>query len=103
MLNQIVQFSLRFRGVVVALACVVLVYGLYVVSHAKLDVFPNFVQPQVVIQTEAPGLSPENVEALVTRPVETAVNGLGNQESLRSESIQGLSIIAVVFKEGTDV
>src|SRR4030095_15718465 len=103
MLSAIVSFSLRFKGVIVALACLVLGYGLYVASNAKLDVFPNFVQPQVVIQTEAPGFSPEQVEALITRPVETAVNGLGDQESIRSESIQGLSIITVVFKEGTDV
>ena len=103
MLQYIVQFSLRFRGVVVALAGVVLAYGLYVASNAKLDVFPNFVQPQVVIQTEAPGLSPEQVEVLVTRPIETTVNGLGDMESLRSESIGGLSIITVIFKEGTEV
>src|SRR5678816_1024524 len=103
MINAIVTFSLRFRGVVVALACLLLGYGLYVTAHAKLDVFPDFVQPQVAIQTEAPGLAPEQVEALVTRPVETAVNGLGKMESLRSESIQGLSIITAVFEEGTDV
>jgi Cu/Ag efflux pump CusA len=103
MLQALVSFSLRFRGVVVALACLLLGYGIYVASNAKLDVFPNFVQPQVVIQTEAPGLAPEQVEALVTRPVETMVNGLGDMESLRSESIQGLSIITAVFKEGTDV
>src|SRR6266851_1152005 len=103
MLTRIVQFSLKFRGIVIALACVLLAYGLYVSYHAELDVFPNFVQPQVVVQTEAPGLSPEQVELLVTRPVETALNGLGGLESIRSESIQGLSIITAVFKEGTDV
>ncbi len=103
MLQGIIQFSLRFRGIVVALSCLVFAYGIYVASRAKLDVFPDFVPPQVTIQTEAPGLSPEQVEALVTRPVETAVNGLGSQESLRSESIQGLSIITVVFKEGTAI
>lgn len=103
MLQSLVQFSLKFRGIVVALACVLLAYGFYVAKNAKLDVFPNFVQPQVVIQTEAPGLSPEQVELLVTRPIETTVNGLGDMESLRSESIEGLSIITVVFKEGTDV
>src|SRR5438874_170133 len=103
MLQAIVQFSLRFRGVIVALACVVLGYGLYVASHAELDVFPDFVQPQVVVQTEAPGLAPEQVELLVTRPIETALNGLGGLESIRSESIQGLSIITAVFKERTDV
>src|SRR5438093_11323276 len=103
MLRALVTFSLRFKGVVVALACVLLGYGLYVSANAKFDVFPNFVQPQVTIQTESPGLSPEQVEVLVTRPVETAINGLGQMESLRSESIQGLSIITAVFEEGTDV
>src|SRR5512136_3135149 len=103
MLQALVSFSLRFRGVVVVLACLLLGYGLYVGNNAKLDVFPNFVQPQVVIQTEAPGLSPEQVELLVTLPIETMVNGLGDMESLRSESIEGLSIITAVFKEGTDV
>ena len=103
MLQRIVQFSLQFRGIVIALACLLVGYGLYVAAHAKLDVFPEFVQPQVVIQTEAPGLSSEQVEVLVTRPVETAINGVGNLESMRSESIQGLSVITVVFKEGTDI
>ena len=62
MLQAIVQFSLRFRGVVVALAALVLAYGVYIAQHAKFDVFPNFVPPQATVQTEAPGLSPEQVE-----------------------------------------
>src|ERR1051325_11418964 len=103
MRQAIVQWALRFRGVVVSLACVVLVYGVWVAQHAKLDVFPDFVPPQVTIQTEAPGLAPEQVETLVTRPIENVINGLGSQESLRSETIQGLSVITLVFKEGTDV
>src|SRR5256712_4201284 len=103
MLQRLVHFSLRFRGVVVVLACVLLGYGIYVANSAKLDVFPNFVQPQVVIQTECPGLAPEQVELLVTQPLDTMVNGLSDMESLRSESIEGLSIITVVFKEGSDV
>src|SRR5580704_518108 len=103
MLDRIIHFSLRFRGVVVALACLLIGYGIYVAAHAKLDVFPNFVPPQVVVQTEAPGLSAEQVETLVTRPVEGTINGLGNMESMRSESIQGLSVITAVFKEGTDI
>jgi CzcA family heavy metal efflux pump len=103
MLQALVRFSLKYRGVVVVLACVVLGYGLYVANNAKLDVFPNFVQPQVAIQTECPGLSPEQVELLVTLPIEATVNGLGDMESLRSESIEGLSVITVVFKEGSDV
>jgi CzcA family heavy metal efflux pump len=103
MLQALVKFSLKYRGVVVVLACVLMGYGVYVAKTAKLDVFPNFVQPQVVIQTECPGLAPEQVELLVTLPIETMVNGLGDMESLRSESIEGLSIITAVFKEGTDV
>src|SRR5947207_1741885 len=65
MLKRIVHFSLRFRGVDVVLACVVGGYGLYVAAHSKLDVFPDFAPPHVVIQTEATGLSPEKVEAVV--------------------------------------
>ncbi len=103
MLQALVKISLRFRGIVISLACLVLVYGVYVAAHAKLDVFPDFVPPQVTIQTEAPGLAPEPVEALVTRPVEAAINGLGSLESLRSESIQGLSVITVMFKDGTEI
>ena len=103
MLQALVKFSLKHRVVVVVLACLLLGYGLYVANNAKLDVFPNFVQPQVVIQTECPGLAPEQVELQVTLPIETMVNGLGDMESLRSESIGGLSIITAVFKEGSDV
>ena len=103
MLQGIVLFSLRFRGIVVALAALLLGYGVYVAAHAKLDVFPDFVPPEVTVQTEAPGLAPEQVETLVTRPIETAINGLGSQETIRSESIQGLSVITVVFKEGTNI
>src|SRR6184192_1905302 len=103
MLRSLVVFSLKFRGIVITLACVLLAYGFYVTVNAKLDVFPNFVQPQVVIQTECPGLSREQVEQLVTLPIETTVNGLGEMESLRSESIEGLSVITAVFKENTDV
>src|SRR6476646_7992800 len=103
MLKSIVHFSLKFRGVVIVLACVLIGYGLFTTQNARLDVFPNFVQPEVVIQTECPGLAPEQVEVRVTTPIENMVNGLGDMEFLRSESIQGLSIITAVFKEGTDV
>src|SRR5213075_3173218 len=103
MLKRIVEFSLRFRGVVMALACVLVGYGIFVATHAKLDVFPEFVQPQITVQAEAPGLAPEQVEQLVTRPIESALSGVGNLESIRSESIQGLSVITAVFKEGTDI
>ena len=103
MLQNLVELSLRRRGITVALACVLAGYGLGVASRARLDVFPDFVPPQVAIQTEAPGLSPEEVEIQVTSPIEQSVSGLGDLESLRSESIQGLSILTAVFREGSDV
>lgn len=103
MLNRIVQFSLRFPGVVVALACLILGYGVYVSLHTRLDVFPEFAPPMVVIQTEAPGLSPEQVEVLVTRPVENAINGVPKLASIRSQSIQGHSAVTATFAEDADV
>jgi CzcA family heavy metal efflux pump len=103
MLNWIVQHALRFRGVVLTLACMLIAYGVYVSMHAKLDVFPEFVTPQVVVQTESPGLAAEQVEAIVTRPVESALSGVSDLENVRSESIQGLSVVTAVFKEGTDI
>src|ERR1039458_8144181 len=103
MLNWIVHLSLRFRGVVAALACVLTGYGIYTAAHAKLDVLPNFVPPEVTVETEAPGLSPEQVELLVTRPIESAIAPLGNMASLRSESISGLATITAVFAQGTDI
>src|SRR6266436_5087361 len=103
MLSAIVRFSIRFRGVVISLACALLVYGIVSLSHVPYDVFPEFAPPEVSIQTEAPGLSPEQVEVLVTQPIENAINGVSGIESLRSRSIQGLSVITVVFRSGTDV
>ncbi|HEY8669691.1 MAG TPA: efflux RND transporter permease subunit, partial [Terriglobales bacterium] len=76
MLTAIVRFSLRFRGVVLSLAIALLGYGIYELTQAKYDVFPEFAPPLVGIQTEAPGLSPEQVEVLVTQPIENALNGV---------------------------
>ncbi len=103
MLNAIVGFSLRFRGVVLSLAVALLGYGLYALTQAKYDVFPEFAPPVVGIQTEAPGLSPEQVELLVTQPLENSINGVTGIETLRSNSIQGLSVINVTFRGGSDI
>ena len=103
MLTRIVQLSLRHRGIVLALSLLLLAWGAFVASRAPLDVFPEFVQAQVTVQTEAPGLAPAQVETLVTRPVESAVNGAGELDSVRSESIQGLSVVTVVFKSGANI
>ena len=103
MLNAIVRFSLRFRGVVLALALAFLGYGIYSLTQARFSVFPEFAPPFITIQTESPGLSPEQVELLVTQPVENAVNGVTGIDSLRSSSIQGLSVITVVFRADSDI
>jgi len=103
MLNAIVHFSLRFRGVVLALAVAFLGYGIYTLTQASFSVFPEFAPPFITIQTESPGLSPAQVELLVTQPVENAVNGVTGIESLRSSSIQGLSVITVVFRNDSDI
>src|SRR6267154_1258949 len=103
MLRFIVRLSLRHRGIVIALAIGWLAWGGYIASRAPLDVFPEFVAPQVTIQTEAPGLSAEQVEVLVTRPVESAVNGASDLASVRSERIQGLSVVTAVFKDGSNI
>src|SRR5262249_2965963 len=92
-----------FRGVTVTLACVLVGYGIFAAFHAKLDVFPEFAPAQVVVMTEAPGLSPEEVEALVTTPVERAINGVGDLQTIRSQSIHGFSVITAIFLTGTDV
>ncbi|MDQ6808125.1 MAG: efflux RND transporter permease subunit [Verrucomicrobiota bacterium] len=103
MLTAIVRFALRFRGIVIALSCMLVGYGLYALTRAKYDVFPEFAPPLVTIQTEAPGLSPEQVEVLVTQPIENAVNGVAGIESLRSGSIQGLSVINMAFRPDVDI
>lgn len=99
----LIGFSIRFRGIVIALSCVLVAYGVFAVSRANYDVFPEFAPPQVGIQTEAPGLTPEQVEILVTRPIEAAINGASGVQTLRSTSIQGLSIVTVFFDPAGDI
>lgn len=103
MIQSIVRFSLRFRWLITALACALVVYGIYTVKRLRYNVFPEFAPPQVAIQTEAPSLAPEQVEALVTQPIESAINGVSNIDSLRSQSVQGLSVITVIFHPGSDI
>ncbi|WP_124948963.1 efflux RND transporter permease subunit [Sulfuriferula thiophila] len=103
MLTPVVNFAIRFRGVVIALAMLLAGYGLFALSHARLDVFPEFAPPQVQVQTEAPGLSPEQVEVLVTQPLENRLSGLGGIKNLRSKSFQGLSMITLTFTANTDI
>lgn len=103
MLASIVRFSIRFRGVVVAIACLLMVYGGYRLWNTSLDIFPEFSPKLVIIQTESPGLSAGEVELLVSQPVETGLSGLVGLESVRSQSIQGLSVVTLTFEEATDL
>ncbi len=103
MLQSLVSWSITHRVVVVVLAALVLVGGFYAAGHARLDVFPEFAPPEVVIQTEAPGLSPSEVEQLVTLPIEQVINGVPGLQVLRSQSTQGLSVLNIIFQDGTDI
>jgi CzcA family heavy metal efflux pump len=103
MLTSIIEFSVRLRGVVFALACLLLAYGIFALNQSRLDVFPEFTPPLVTIQTEAPGLSSDQVEQLVTQKIENALGGSIGLESMRSQSIQGVSVITLIFNERTDV
>ncbi len=99
----VITFSIRFRGVVIALGCLLLGYGVFSLLGAKYDVFPEFAPPQVSIQTEAAGLTPEQVEMLVTTPIETQINGVPGIQKLISTSIQGLSIVNVFFDPASNI
>src|SRR5947209_7314716 len=103
MLQAIVNWSINNRILVVALALVLLGAGVYSSYQARLDVFPEFAPPLVVVQTEAPGLAPLQVEQLITQPIENVVHGIPRLDTLRSQSIQGLSVVTVIFQDGTDV
>jgi CzcA family heavy metal efflux pump len=103
MLAALVRFAIRNPGAILALAIAVLVYGVYSARSARLDVFPEFSPPQVVIQTEAPGFSAELVETLVSRPIEAVLNGTVGVATLRSQSIPGLSVVTLIFDDSSDV
>ncbi|MEI7968902.1 MAG: efflux RND transporter permease subunit [Betaproteobacteria bacterium] len=103
MISSIVRFSIRFPGVVVALALMLVAYGVFALQRARIDVFPEFSPAQVVIQTEAAGLSPELVETQVTQKIENALMGVPGLEAVRSQSIPGLSVVSVLFEDGSDV
>ena len=103
MFDWITKTALQNRMLTVALYVVVLVVGVLVLRKIHLDVFPEFAPPLVVIQTEAPGLAAEDVERLITFPMETAVNGTPAVESIRSKSSAGLSTLVIAFEWGTDI
>ncbi len=103
MLNSIVKWSIAQRWLVVIASIVISLWGLRVLTQMPLDVFPSFAPPQVEIQTEAPGLAPEEVESLVTRPIESAINGTPGVEIVRSSSAVGISVVKVIFGWDTEI
>ena len=103
MFDRLIAWSLHNRLIVLALTLVLFVAGAYTLQRMPVDVFPEFAPPQVVIQTEAPGMAPKDVESLVTYPIESAINGSPGVTAVRSKTSVGLSTITVVFASNTDI
>src|SRR5262252_1627563 len=102
-MRWLVGLCVRYAGTLATLTLIALLAGLWATRSAPLDVFPDFVPSTVDIQTEAPGFTAQQVEQLVTKPIEDTVNGAPGLATVRSESIPGLSVIKVQFKDGLDV
>lgn len=103
MLNALIRFSLSHRSLVLAACVIVLAYGGYLSTQLPIDVFPDLDRPRVVILTECPGLSSEEVETQVTLPIETAILGASGVQAVRSQSSQGMNVVYVEFSWKTEI
>ena len=103
MIASLIRFSIKHAGAIVGLAFIVIAYGIYQIKISPLNVFPEFSPTQVIVQTEAPGFSSSLVETLVSKPIEQAISGTIGVKQIRSQSIPGLSVVTVIFDEGTDI
>ena len=103
MLRKLITHAVNGRMIVLFLSLILIFLGLNTLSQAPLDVFPEFAPIKVEIQTEAPGLSTEETEQLISMPLEQALNGTPQLKTLRSKSVLGLSSVVLLFEEGTDV
>ena len=102
-MRRLIALALRLRVAVVVLMAAFTVLAALTVGKAPFDVFPEFAPPLVEIQTEAPGLSTDEVERLVTVPLEYGLNGTAFVQTIRSKSVLGLSSVVLIFRQGTDV
>src|SRR5947209_14300211 len=103
MIRSIIEWSMRFRLLVIALAVAMMVVGINQLRSMPVDALPEFAPPYVEVQTEAPGLSAREVEELVTLNLEELMNGTPWLQSIRSTSVPGLSSITLIFQPGTDI
>ena len=103
MLNAVIRFSLRYRMLVLVVSVAILIYGSYLATTMPIDVFPDLDRPRVIIITECPGLATEEVETLVTQPIEIALLGANGVQAVRSQTTAGLNVIYIEFDWATQI